>query len=90
MWDQRSTNEQTPGTMWNQRSTNEPLQGRISCFKKEIKTKEYLEFLDSLEPELTVSAHYLEFRVFLFDVIDHTDLVHRVPLGGVLQYGYSA
>lgn len=34
--------------------------------------------------ELTVSSDNLKFRVFLFDVVDHVDLVNRVSLGGVL------
>lgn len=41
---------------------------------------------DSLgrERRFTVSADDLQLRIFLLDVVDHVDLIHRVALGGVL------
>lgn len=37
------------------------------------------------EQAVTVPTNHLEFRVFLLDVVYSVDLIHGVPLGGVLQ-----
>lgn len=36
------------------------------------------------DPALTIPPNHLEVGVFLLDVVHHGDLIHRVPLGGVL------
>lgn len=37
------------------------------------------------DPALTIPPNHLEVGVFLLDVVHHGDLIHGVPLGGVLR-----